>query len=67
MSDLLAENLTGGVRRASDGNGYEFGFNYGGVFVPVAYVKSGGLEADLQEAKQRQADLQAQQQQQPQG
>jgi hypothetical protein len=62
MSDLLADGLSVGVRRASDGEGYEFGVTYGSVFVPLGYRKAGGLEADLQAAKQAQTDAQVAQQ-----
>jgi len=58
MADLLADGLSVGVRQAADGQGYEFGATYGGVFVPLAYVKAGGLEADLQAAKQAATDAQ---------
>lgn len=66
MADLLADGLSVGYKLAPDGEGYVFGATTGGVFVPFAYIKKGGFEADLQEAKQAAADAQASQVTQPQ-
>jgi hypothetical protein len=59
MPDLLVNELPVGVRRASDNEGYEIGVTWGGVFVPVGYVKAGDVEPAQQEVKQREADAAA--------
>jgi hypothetical protein len=61
MSELLADSLPVGIRRASDGNGYEVGFTWQGVFRPFGYVKAPGFDADVQAAKQAQTDAQVSQ------
>ena len=65
MTDVTYENLPVSVQRREDQGMYVFGVTMSGAFVPFASRKLGGIDDDLQRAKDEAAELAAQAEQQP--